>query len=1201
MGAAQSGAVVVPVVSREMAPLTASKELSGLADDDGALDPAGQGAVGEPRSVLLSVGAAAEAPASATAENETSAIPAETVAPASGDDGVSHLIASTGAAGEPRALLDGAPGQATLEDRGVGGAFLSFRSTGTEAMVELPLPFASIERDDSSLRIKVHAAVHPGCAYKDVTVSLRCSSSAEASSWHRDIALADEEANGRHWGVSKSFMREQRERWMEERKRCDGMTVAEYFNELGHGEVFNATWGWCEGVLKELEAKAEKSAKDVKEIAYYRRKVEQTEPYEEMELTDYMNVLKLEDLVPADQKVAYADFIRTKSDSSGRRMVGAATVFVSHVWKMTAKDFFEVCLAEMAEDDYAWIDLYLHNQYQGAVSTIGDENSMYWINKFGELIGGIGKVIAIVTDWESPVMLTRIWCLFELNAAIDTDAELRFVATAAERLDLSVGLQEKFEQLEVILGSIDVRECDAKRPHEIQDKEIFLSKLQGQEGSVNDKLRRKMREWLTHTAGAVLTRTDPWRSGLDAEAMALEVSAIGESAARKTALLERWPRLPTLLAVVGLLTFDAVAVLVFLEISYGISLNSEGTQATASGDTCVWALDGVCDEDAASTHCVCGTDASDCVGQFTDCPISSSDGSSDGSEARNSTGTAYVPGDDNGSYIVGGLGVSGIICLLAGSNLEEHQKKRQLRQPPAFGQWATRNQRALLAPWAMTWMVAVPAAAWVHHVIADKSTEQTIGLAVTNTFLVLAMGFYIVMTVRMPLKMAAEAAEKRAELAVMRAWLLLRLGEAKQAVDVFRKAHTDLQTSVGVEDPASSWWWVAPGYTRALWDAGQIDEAQALVVAVKSKRDKYAAGFSKNLSLLSCVSSLGYKWHQIGAILSARMAAAIRRPDAEVLALLAEAGETKTGKRLLLDANKPEFGEFLSRMTSGDGVAAADLEVWQALPPVMRSAGDNPLSEWVKIIHEGKHFYSNRKLISGEIVKQPAQHRDGSLGLRRRVGRCCTRGSDKTRSSVSEVASSRLTAPPKADLGCKQILEVGMHGLDMTADEWQSMYFDLKGAGCWTEQRNRRYKLITHARKIGKRLLLVGLCAVLFSWMFIYTDCVRGDAGIGSCANCRDGFTGKRCSLPPTPSGWTLKPDTYCNTGCTNQACSDALLRELTLIEATAQCASLPDCVAVADGQCDGAYQARGGAYSFCTAMTESAQGSCVYTPDDRP
>ena len=97
------------------------------------------------------------------------------------------------------------------------------------------------------------------------------------------------------------------------------------------------------------------------------------------------------------------------------------------------------------EDDYAWVDLYLHNQYQGPVSTIGDENSMYWINKFGELVGGIGKVIAIVTEWEKPVMLTRIWCLFELNAAIDTGAELRFVSTAVERQGLSLNLGNQFQ------------------------------------------------------------------------------------------------------------------------------------------------------------------------------------------------------------------------------------------------------------------------------------------------------------------------------------------------------------------------------------------------------------------------------------------------------------------------------------------------------------------------------------------------------------------------------------------------------------------------------------------------------------------------------------------------------------------------------------------------------------------------------------
>ena len=47
-------------------------------------------------------------------------------------------------------------------------------------------------------------------------------------------------------------------------------------------------------------------------------------------------------------------------------------------------------------------------------------------------------------------MLTRIWCLFELNAAIDTGAELKFAATMAERQDLSMNLQSKFRGLEQV-------------------------------------------------------------------------------------------------------------------------------------------------------------------------------------------------------------------------------------------------------------------------------------------------------------------------------------------------------------------------------------------------------------------------------------------------------------------------------------------------------------------------------------------------------------------------------------------------------------------------------------------------------------------------------------------------------------------------------------------------------------------------------
>eukprot|EP01046_Picozoa_sp_COSAG06_P091230 COSAG06_NODE_37515_length_434_cov_1.014925_1_plen_105_part_10 len=105
-------------------------------------------------------------------------------------------------------------------------------------------------------------------------------------------------------------------------------------------------------------------------------------------------------------------------------------------------------------------------------------------------------------------MLTRIWCLFELNAAIETGAELRFVSTAAERQSLSLNLNKKFQQLDRLVSNIEVRNCDAKRPHEIQDKSIFLKKLHGIEDEVNEKLRHRMQGWLCEASKDVIYRTD---------------------------------------------------------------------------------------------------------------------------------------------------------------------------------------------------------------------------------------------------------------------------------------------------------------------------------------------------------------------------------------------------------------------------------------------------------------------------------------------------------------------------------------------------------------------------------------------------------------------------------------------------------------------------------------------------------------------
>ena len=170
-----------------------------------SFDPTGSGRVGEPRIVQVDL-------------------------PASG-------TATGGAQPQPVALVD----------RGVRGAALSWDGG------ELPLSFANIDQDDTTLSITVHEAVHPDSVLKGHEISFTCSSTSEAEQWRQGIQQAVALADGQPWGVSKSFLRDQNEHWQAELARCRHMTVAQYFQEIGLGDVFDRQWAWCADTLAELE------------------------------------------------------------------------------------------------------------------------------------------------------------------------------------------------------------------------------------------------------------------------------------------------------------------------------------------------------------------------------------------------------------------------------------------------------------------------------------------------------------------------------------------------------------------------------------------------------------------------------------------------------------------------------------------------------------------------------------------------------------------------------------------------------------------------------------------------------------------------------------------------------------------------------------------------------------------------------------
>ena len=1040
-------------------------------------DASGEGLIGVPRSVILAVDAIGE---------RARAVPSSASAPA--------------------AQVVEQPGQARLEDRGVRGVILCISGDRTQTQIDLPLSFASIEREGATLSITVHKDVHPDCEHGGKPIYLTCTEGAAeaAESWKREMDQAVEKVNTKHWGASKSFIREQRDSWAAEGRRCKGMSVAEYFIDIGLGHVYDDTWSWCVGVLEGLEAKEGKSVADAKEIAYYRRKVEKTEVYEDMELTDYMNILKHRDLVPAKRMVSYADFIHAEVDSTGRRKVSEATVFVSHVWKMTTKDFFEVCLAEMVEEDYAWIDLYLHNQYQGAVSTIGDENSEYWVKKFGELIGGIGKVIAIVTDWESPVMLTRIWCLFELNAAIDTGAALRFVASSAQRMDLMLNLQEKFKYLSAIVQNIEVRNCDAKRPHEIQDKAVFLSKLAGVEDEVNDKLRKAMQLWLAETAQGVLARTDPSREPLGPVEMELEVVAVGEgsgcwccvSGAKATRLVERRPKLPVLLFLLG----------------------GSGALATVVIDVL-----GVLGASHASSDEQSISIAANFVGLML---------------------LVFAPS---------------VSVMTAGSRLQKHQRQRGLRPaPPLLGACAVRHRRTVVGAVFVLSVASFPPV--VRFTFPWSAQDEENGAAQGFSFsLATALTVVLTFLVHFSLGEDVQTAVDRASLAVNVGWLRLRLGGEQQlteAEQIFLTAHEELQRQLGPGDPQRSLL-AAPGLARSRCDLARTVEAQAVVAQVQSAVERSSNRctapavrwytnhyYSGDRFLLLCwcavtllswwvvparvlegdaalafilcvligligggflcwaVSLLFERrvgWEKRGALWRALVAAAARAPDATVLGLLTETAHTKFGQTYLLDGFHPELADFLQRMAAAEGAEtdsiAEDRAAWRALPPRMRAAGDNALSPWERFTHEthttsgpvSRSYYRNYRTLETTLVR-PLEGVcfEGVVGMRGMVLR----------------GEGRWEKLP---------------GLSLGKERWESEYFDLEGPGRWSAQQQNAYKRKVLAIKLAWAALFTGVLVLLFCQAFVYVDCSgHGSWGFGGC-HCVGGYKGERCDLTASP------------------------------------------------------------------------------------
>lgn len=215
---------------------------------------------------------------------------------------------------------------------------------------------------------------------------------------------------------------------------------------------------------------------------------------------------------------AYVDCLR------GDDHVGPANVMLSYTWGNTFEDIVDVLVRYCEKQNlqlnrtYVWICCLCVNQHR--VVEGNNAVSFEELRKiFKSKVVGIGEVVSLLTPWDGPKYLTRVWCIFELftaaNAALDglscqlhiemprsTENEFRqFLYSTDSPMHFMIKIYE-------VLGNTKIEDAQASIE---KDKENILKLVEQGGGcealnnAVNDLLRNWIRNVLLDVYNQVIT------------------------------------------------------------------------------------------------------------------------------------------------------------------------------------------------------------------------------------------------------------------------------------------------------------------------------------------------------------------------------------------------------------------------------------------------------------------------------------------------------------------------------------------------------------------------------------------------------------------------------------------------------------------------------------------------------------------------
>eukprot|EP01051_Picozoa_sp_SAG22_P009608 SAG22_NODE_811_length_7061_cov_84.983338_7_plen_598_part_00 len=207
--------------------------------------------------------------------------------------------------------------------------------------------------------------------------------------------------------------------------------------------------------------------------------------------------------------VSYCELLL--ADPATAHHVGRPTVFLSHTWLfgflnvLAALEAFVAARPAGAPEVFFWFDCCSIDQH--ATQALPP---VFWSSTFKEAIRLIGHTVMMLSPWDSPVPLTRAWCLWELHCTVEVGAEFSVCLGPDEQAELEAALLRNSGALFTAFAGINVVNAQASRE---RDRVTILDAVRAAAGgtsALNALAMTKMRAWVHGVvSGMVAARRDP--------------------------------------------------------------------------------------------------------------------------------------------------------------------------------------------------------------------------------------------------------------------------------------------------------------------------------------------------------------------------------------------------------------------------------------------------------------------------------------------------------------------------------------------------------------------------------------------------------------------------------------------------------------------------------------------------------------------